>query len=203
MSAGAEIVTRVAAIAEERFCGVCGKAQEEGERRCSNCDAAFEDDVEPEAAAPVEPPAPAPSPPPIPRSKGWSYRINDRVSIRFLPLLAGIAVGVSSAIDWVRGANAFDIPVRFLWDMNAQTGFRLGIPVLIVGIAVAVLSFFTAAEPLRRIAGLVALVIAVLFLEQFVRGIDRNGGSIVDGLDAVRAGAWVCLAGGFAGLTTR
>jgi hypothetical protein len=128
--------------------------------------------VQPEQA-PYEPdtrpPAgPAAAPAPRERPAGAGFPIGAT-----LALLGAVAVIVSSILDWGRGdlvgTLPRDITARTLIDPNAEAaGVNMGIVLLVLGTAGALLALLTMAVPflkfLRRIVGLVTLAVPVLFV---------------------------------------
>ena len=118
-----------------------------------------------------------------------------------LPLVCGVAVVVSAVLPWiggVAGANAFDVPIPFLWDLTAaNSSGGLGFILLVLGALGAGLSFVPRAASVRRIAGTVTVAIVVAFGLQLFRLIDAGGGSAADLLDVLGAGPFVAFAGGF------
>jgi hypothetical protein len=124
------------------------------------------------------------------------------LTIRPLPILAGVAIAVSTGLSWLASATgddtAFDIPFVFLFDRTPDPGgFKLGLALLLVGIAGAVLSFLPGTGPLRRACGVAALAAVIAFGIQWGLRVNDAGGSVSDFFDTVEAGAYVCLVGAF------
>ena len=92
--------------------------------------------------------------------------------------------------------DSFKVPLRFLWDKNASAGAQLGIPLVAVAGAVALLSLWRMlpADFLRRLGGLVLLGATALFVVQVGRrfGWDNLNGEL--GVGPYLAGAGGLLA---------
>ena len=92
--------------------------------------------------------------------------------------------------------TSFKVPLKFLWDKNASGGAKLGIPLVAVGAAVAVLSLWRAlpADFLRRLGGVAILGATALVVVQLGRrfGWDNLNDNV--GLGPYLAGAGGLLA---------
>jgi hypothetical protein len=99
-----------------------------------------------------------------------------------------------SELSW---KNSFKIPLKFLWDKNASGGAKLGIPLVAVAGAVAVLSLWRAlpADFLRRLGGVAILGATALVVVQLGR---RFGWDNLN--DNVGLGEWLAGAGGLLAL---
>jgi Double zinc ribbon len=117
-------------------------------------------------------------------------------------LLGAVAVIVSSILDWggpFRENLPRDIPFRLLLDPGGSaTGPSLGVVLLGVGTAGALMALLTMAvpglKPLRRLIGLVALIIAVGFA---LRTLELGGVGLFGLPTALGPGVYTALAGGF------
>jgi hypothetical protein len=130
------------------------------------------------------------------------------LTIRPLPILGGVAIAVSTALAWLSSTagsdNAYDIPFVFLFDRTPDPGgFKLGVALLLVGIAGAVLSVLPGTGPLRRACGLAALAAVIAFGIQWGLRIHDAGGTVSDFFDTIKAGVYVCLVGAFVLSTQR
>jgi hypothetical protein len=115
------------------------------------------------------------------RMEALPARISTRPSRRVLEpspiaLVGGVLAVISSFLAWddVAGIaydDSFKIPLQFLWDIDASGGFKLGIPLVIVGSVVAMLSVspLTLVVFLRRLGGLLLLAAVALFVVQLGR----------------------------------
>ena len=95
-----------------------------------------------------------------------------------------------SELSW---KTAFKLPLKFLWDKNATGGAKLGIPLVAVGGAAAVLALWRAlpADFLRRLCGVAILGATALVVVQLGR---RFGWDNLN--DNVGLGEWLAGAGG-------
>ena len=115
-----------------------------------------------------------------------------------LAILGGALAVWSCFVSWedvseLSWKNAFKVPLKFLWDKNASGGAKLGIPLVAVAGAVAVVSLWRAlpADFLRRLGGVAILGATALVVVQLGR---RFGW---DNLDSnVGLGEWLAGAGG-------
>jgi hypothetical protein len=98
-----------------------------------------------------------------------------------------------TALSW---KTSFKVPLKFLWDKNASGGAKLGIPLVAVAAAVAVLSLWRAlpADFLRRLGGVAILGATALVVVQLGRrfGWDNLNDNV--GLGPYLAGAGGLLA---------
>jgi len=88
-------------------------------------------------------------------------------------LIGGVLAVISCFLAWGEYDNSFDVPIQFLWDKDATGGFKLGLPLVIVGAVIALFSL-SAVEPfvfLRRLGGVVFLAVTALFIVQLGRSI--------------------------------
>lgn len=92
------------------------------------------------------------------------------VRTRGVQLAATVAILISVFLSWAGGSgNAFDIPIAFLFKLDVEpSGFSLGIALLILAVASAVVVLV--GNPRHQmIAGGVAVGITAVFLLQYVR----------------------------------
>jgi hypothetical protein len=98
-----------------------------------------------------------------------------------------------TALSW---KNSFKVPLKFMWDKNASGGAKLGVPLVAVAAAVAVLSLWRAlpADFLRRLGGVAILGATALVVVQLGRrfGWDNLNDNV--GLGPYLAGAGGLLA---------
>ena len=118
-----------------------------------------------------------------------------------IAIIGGVLAIISCFIAWgdVAGLawnDSFEVPLRFLWDKNASGGAKLGVPLVAVAGAVALLSLWRIlpADFLRRLGGLVLLGATALFVVQLGRrfGWDNLNGNV--GVGPYLAGAGGLLA---------
>jgi hypothetical protein len=95
-------------------------------------------------------------------------------SIRTLPLIGLLAVGVSSVLPWLRGPDgsftALEVPLAFLWDVAAAEPPHLAWLLLAAATAVAGLTVWARHQLLFIPLGLVVLAVPMLFVAQVYRG---------------------------------
>jgi hypothetical protein len=118
-----------------------------------------------------------------------------------IAILGGALAVVSCFVAWEDVAelswkNSFKVPLKFLWDRHATGGAKLGIPLVAVAAAVAVLSLWRTlpADFLRRLGGLAILGATALVVVQLGRrfGLDNLNDNV--GLGPYLAGAGGLLA---------
>jgi hypothetical protein len=118
-----------------------------------------------------------------------------------IAILGGALAVVSCFVAWEDVAelswkNSFKVPLEFLWDKNASGGAKLGIPLVAVAAAVAVLSLWRIlpADFLRRLGGVAILGATALVVVQLGRrfGWDNLNDNV--GLGPYLAGAGGLLA---------
>jgi hypothetical protein len=88
-------------------------------------------------------------------------------------LIGGVLAIISCFLARDGYDDSFDVPLQFLWDKDATGGVKLGIPLVIVAVVVALFSV-SAIEPfafLRRLGGVVLLAVTALFVVQLGRRI--------------------------------
>lgn len=195
-------------------CGRCGVPYSVDDAFCSRCAARLGPAPFPGHAAggPYgygQPGSPAPAPagygyasPAAPPRGGWAGpRTVAGVKISPIPLVGGLALMVSSVLPWVNApgapsANAFEVPVTFLFDpLGAPGGPRVGLVLLLIGLAGAALAFVPAGRVVRRLIGPVATAAGGLFISAVIRLVGDAGGG-VGPLDLIGFGAYVSIVGG-------
>ena len=119
-----------------------------------------------------------------------------------IAILGGALAAWSCFVSWedvseLSWKNSFKVPLKFLWDKNATGGAKLGIPLVAVAAAVAVLSLWRAlpADFLRRLGGVAILGATALVVVQLGR---RFGWDNLN--DNVGLGEWLAGAGGLLAL---
>jgi hypothetical protein len=116
-----------------------------------------------------------------------------------IAIVGGILAVISCFLTWsdadgLSWSSSFKVPLRFLWDKEtSHGGAKLGVPLVAVAGAVAVLSLgrILPVDFLRRVGGLVLLGATALFVVQLGR---RFGWDNLN--DNVGIGPWLCGAGG-------
>ena len=122
------------------------------------------------------------------------------MTLPLIPLAGVAAVVVGTLLDWTKGglesSNAFDIPLRFLWDIHVTGGgLKIGVALVVVAAAGGLLSIFPLTGMLTRLLALVAAAICVLYGIELGRLLDEGGRSFGDLFDYLGAGVYVSLAG--------
>lgn len=120
-----------------------------------------------------------------------------------LALAGGLAILVAVFLPWASfvggSANALDVPIEALWDLEADDGpVKLGFALLALGGLGAGLSFVSRWAWLRRLCGSVALAVTLGFALQLYRSVDQLGGSFGDVFDAIGFAVYIALAGAVA-----
>jgi len=151
----------------------------------------------PGAGAPTAPPPTSVGAPPPAREVQGA-----RIPVRPLALVGAGAIVVGVFLPWFSGTfegrgNAFDVPLSFLWSLTADSGdAKLGVVLLLIGGAAAVLSFLRGTGPIRRILGIAAIVTTAAFSVQLYRAIDQLGGGPGDLFDMIGPAVYVTFVGG-------
>src|SRR3712207_2647793 len=115
-----------------------------------------------------------------------------------LALIGGVLAIISCFLAWGPYDDSFDVPLQFLWDLDATGGVKLGIPLVIVAAVVALFSL-SAIEPfvfVRRLAGVALLGATALFVVQLGRRIgwdNLSAGNIELGPYLAGAGGLLAL----------
>jgi hypothetical protein len=93
-----------------------------------------------------------------------------------IAFIGGVLAIISCFVSWedVAGLawkDSFKVPLKFLWDEHASGGAKLGIPLVSVAAAVALLSLSRPLplDFLRRLGGVVLLAASALFVVQLGR----------------------------------
>jgi len=131
------------------------------------------------------------------------------LKIRPLPLIGGIALIVSTFLNWLQmgSSNGFDIGLPFLWGGWEHGGDdpNLGIFTLIIGIGAVLLAVLPRTSVgVIRLLGLLTVVIAVVFAIQMMLWAGDLGGGAGDAFtDGMSYAPYVALGGGILMLLTR
>ena len=131
------------------------------------------------------------------------------LKIRPLPLIGGIALIVSTFLNWLQmgSSNGFDIGLPFLWGGWEHGGDdpKLGIFTLIIGIGAVLLAVLPRTSVgVIRLLGLLTVVIAVVFAVQMMLWAGDLGGGAGDAFtDGMSYAPYVALGGGILMLLTR
>jgi hypothetical protein len=119
-----------------------------------------------------------------------------------LAIVGGALAVVSCFVAWddvdeLSWSDSFKVPLKFLWDKDASGGVKLGIPLVCVAAAVAVLGLWSIlpADFLRRVGGLALLGATALFVVQMGRRFGWDDLNSELGL-----GPWLTGAGGLLAL---
>ncbi len=93
-----------------------------------------------------------------------------------LAIIGGVLAIISCFVAWedVAGLawkDSFKVPLKFLWDDHASGGAKLGIPLVCVAAAVALLSLWRSLpfDFLRRLGGVLLLAVSALVVVQLGR----------------------------------
>lgn len=206
----------------ERFCRSCGAALGTGETKLTRTPVAASAGGEATASLPPVDPAPAtlPPPPSAPPAGGAPNATAPQtaapetaaaqarpapgrsLTVKPLPVVGGLLLVVSAFLPWISGngsANALDIPIQALWDIETIDGpVKLGFALLGLGALGAGLAVIQRSSWLRRLCGSVGVAIVLGFAAQLYRVIDAAGGSPGDVFSTIGVGVYVALAGAVA-----
>jgi hypothetical protein len=106
-----------------------------------------------------------------------------------LTLVGGLGMVASALLDWVRGAQATDLPVRGLIDVTRNQGrfvTSVGLALIILGL-LAIVGLAPRTGWLTRLAGALGVAAVVLF----VIGLYRRDLDLAD----LEIGGWIALIG--------
>ena len=154
--------------------------------------------VPPQGWSPAPGPVPAPTataPPPV------GVGATAKVKPKPIPLIGGLAVAVASILPWFAVTEApsltgFDVPLQFLFDpLQPSDGVKVGLIVLLLGLAGAWLSFSASRVNIRRVLGLAAIAVGVVFILQLGSFVDQVGAG-VSVTDVIGFGVYVNIVGG-------
>ena len=124
------------------------------------------------------------------------------MAVKPLPVAGGPLLLASAFLPWISGAgsaNALDIPIQALWDIEAADGpVKLGFALLALGILGAGLAVIQRTPWLLRLCGILGVAIFLGFAAQLYRAIDASGGSVGDVFSTIGVGVYVALAGAVA-----
>lgn len=201
----------------ERFCRKCGAALGSGETKLTPTPVVATGASEATASLPpVAPPSatlpPPPGAPPIavptvasaPQAPAPQAVQTPRrsVAVKPLPVAGGLLLLASAFLPWISGAgsaNALDIPIQALWDIEAADGpVKLGFALLALGILGTGLAVIQRTPWLLRLCGILGVAIVLGFAAQLYRAIDASGGSVGDVFSTIGVGVYVALAGAVA-----
>jgi len=118
-------------------------------------------------------------------------------------MIGALAVILASFLPWLSSqggtpaANAFDVPFRFLIDPTQATGvdLDLGFAVLVIGLGAGAATVVPALSTIRRLLGLAAIAIGVVFFGQLARLVDQVGADM-SVTDLVGFGVYLAVGGG-------
>lgn len=123
------------------------------------------------------------------------------LALRPLPLAGAAAALLAVFLPWVDAGiatlNSLDVSLSFLWDLGAQGSPYLGWA-LIAAVAAGAIGSATK-KPLNglvRLAGVVAIAIAIVFVVQIYRGVTDGGGTVGDAFDLLGFAPWIAVGGG-------
>jgi zinc ribbon protein len=140
---------------------------------------------------------PSYQPPPAPARAAATSKL------RPLPLIGALGVALASFLPWVEfpgfgeAATGFDVPFGFLFDPTTVDpgGFDLGLLTLLIGIGGSVLIFMRKKPGIRRLLGVGAAGIGVLYALQLTSLISQAGAGI-SVTDVMGFGVYVTIGGG-------
>jgi hypothetical protein len=140
------------------------------------------------------PPAGSLWPPSAPAYTAPPAAARRRPEARVVALVGAVAVAAGAFLPWVRfnfDFTAFKIPLKFLLQAESgSTSANIGIVLVVLAALGLVLSFFPAVSVGRRILGVTALAVPVVFVIQLLR---FRGADVFSNLGA---GAYIAAIGG-------
>jgi hypothetical protein len=127
--------------------------------------------------------------------------------VKPLSLIGAVAVAVAALLPWLDApgpggaANAFKVPVAFLFDpTGAGTGgLQVGVVLVALGVIGAALTFVPGAKQILRALGGVSVAGAALFAAQVIRlvsELNSQGGSDVNPFTVIGVGVYATVVGG-------
>ena len=145
-------------------------------------------------------------PPPGPQAPGSGPAVAGGLKIRVVPLIGAVAIALSSALPWLtsvvsRGLvspsqNGFDVPFKFLFDpTGASGGLKVGLALVLLGVAGGLLTFVRATGAIRRLLGVAAIAIGGAYIAQLIRFVNDLGGGI-SVTKVMGFGVYVAIGGG-------
>jgi hypothetical protein len=181
------------------YCPRCGAIRRyTDDTFCRACGAAFA------GASPGSAPVSQPGPAPYAVPAGTAAGVASWLDVRPIPLIGALAVAVAAFLPWFNGvagagsANGFDVPYGFLIDpaeVAADSAFTIGLAMLLIGIAGAVLAAVGGSSVMRRLLGTAAGAIAGVYIAQLARFVGEFGGEIA-ATDLLGIGTYVAIGGG-------
>lgn len=111
--------------------------------------------------------------------------------------IGAAALAAAAFLPWFSlggfDANAMDVSLKFLWDLEGEGDPMLGIALLVLG-GIGLLTSFIPGVPdkLRRLAAMGGILLSALFVLQVHRGLDTT---FSDTIDAIGYGVYLALVG--------
>lgn len=180
-------------MVEILVCRRCGARYDPGQTRCARCGHRVADvEIAPGADRPRL------------RRRIQVGRPSAATRLGVLAVPGGIAVALSGVFAWLdppsrilRSQSAWEIPVDFLVDPHYvdHSGLRIGAVLVGLGVVGAFLGFFPAGNGIRRLFGLAAVAVAVVFAAQLLRLTLRDD-SVAELFGSLGAGVYVAFFGG-------
>ncbi len=148
--------------------------------------------------------APATSPPPsgptpAGAQPGASLDLETVKRLATPPVVGAAVLVLGTLLPWTRSdfgsGSAFDVPLSILWSTTASSGIKLGVLLLLLGLAGGVVASLADVQRFRVVVGGVAALCIVVFVIQLQRALS---GSSLNVGDVVGFGVLVALAGAIA-----
>jgi len=114
--------------------------------------------------------------------------------------VGGLLLGLSALLPWlgdlVGSQLGYRVPLALVWDLEAaESWLSVGLVAAALGIVVIATAFLRRAWPVRQVAGLLGLAVAVGVAVQIARFTTAAGVAVIDSVNGLGPGFYLALAG--------